>query len=227
MARSRTLQRAGSSHGPGEPGAAAGAAVARCQGGTPGHCEPSVGGRPGRGNHGLCAARSQRRSNYMPGGIRTVSMICTVPLPTSTLPQTTAEVPLISMVSPASAISTVAALDGRLGAGVGQLLGVEALPGDHVVGQDLGEGARRVGQDAAQGGRRDLGEGVVGRGEDGERALAVERVAQAGGGDGRDERRQRRVVGGGGGGRVLGHTVEAAGAAGGHGGATRDRSWPR
>lgn len=42
----------------------------------------------------------------MPGGIRTVSMICTVPLPTLTLPQTTAEVPLISMVSPDLAISS-------------------------------------------------------------------------------------------------------------------------
>ena len=33
-------------------------------------------------------------------------MICTVPLPTLTLPQTTAEVPLISMVSPDLAILT-------------------------------------------------------------------------------------------------------------------------
>ena len=85
------------------------------------------------------------------------------------------------MVSPALATVTVAAVDRLHGAGASQLLGVELLARDDVVGEDLGQVALGVGQQAVEGGLVDLGEGVVGRGEDRERAGAVERVDQVGG----------------------------------------------
>ncbi len=90
--------------------------------------------------------------DYRSAGIRTVSMIWTVPLPTSTLPQTTADGAVdLDGVTGLGDLDVRRALDGLLGAGIGELLASGSSPAIDVVGEDLGQGAGRIGQDAVEG----------------------------------------------------------------------------
>ena len=151
------------------------------------------------------------------GGISTESMMCTVALAVVTSEHTTwAPLTVVPSVPNVSASpSTVVSLAGRCQVGC-----LEALAGDHVVREDVGQHVL-VGEHGLEIRLRDRSEGVVGRGEDRERTFAVQRVGEPGLHHCGDERRQHRVVAGGGGGGVVGHAAEAALAVGGHGRAGR------
>ena len=100
------------------------------------------------------------------------------------------------------------------GVGRGQLGGVGGhdLAGDDVVEQDVLELGRVLEQAFDRAGGQ-LGEGLVGGGEDGERAGALERVDQAGGLNGGDEGREA-AVGDGGIDDVLSHRIGRRGRGG-------------
>ncbi len=67
-----------------------------------------------------------------------------------------------------------------------------------MVGQDLDEGLFVLGlEQVLKGAFGKLGEGFVGRGEDGERAFAGEDVDEVGGLDGGDQRAERLIASGG------------------------------
>src|SRR5690606_36172884 len=96
------------------------------------------------------------------------------------------------------------------GVGAADLVRAE-LALDDVVGEDLGQ-HRLVGEQVVQGLLVDLGERVVGGGEDGDRLGLVEGGAQVGGGDRGDQGLEQRVAGGGGGDRLGRHLLGGAGA---------------
>ena len=66
----------------------------------------------------------------------------------------------------------------------------------HMVEQNLRQVAGRVGQQGIDGAFRQGGEGVVGRGKDGELTLAGQRVDQAGGVERGDQGAEVRIAGG-------------------------------
>src|SRR5690606_11647445 len=101
------------------------------------------------------------------------------------------------------------AVDGFGGPGIGQGGRVVAVTGDHVVGEDRGQHLL-VGQHRGQVVFGNGGEGVVHRSEDGERAIAVQRVDQTGLTDRGHQGGEQRVVAGGGGGGIVGHAGERA-----------------